>query len=74
MSSGGYIKIYGNPGFAAWPVLPVQGWAPLTRDRLVTEMRKAMSLSGVDSKQYLGHSFRIRAATTAVARGCKIPS
>ena len=42
---------------------------PLTRDRLVTEMRKAMSLAGVDSKHYSGHSFRIGAATTAAARG-----
>ena len=26
--SGGHIKLYCNPGFAAQSVLPVQGWAP----------------------------------------------
>ena len=42
---------------------------PLTRDRLVNEMRKALEASGVDANQYSGHSFRIGAATTAASRG-----
>ena len=42
---------------------------PLSRDRLVTEVMKAMSLAGIDPEHYSGHSFRIGVATTAAARG-----
>ena len=63
-----YMVIQGS-----WPGLLFQfkDWHPhpLTQDCLVTEMWKAMSLSGVDPKHYSGHSFRIGAATTAAARG-----
>ena len=42
---------------------------PLTRDRLVKEVRQAMQVSGLDDKLYSGHSFRIGAATTAASCG-----
>ena len=42
---------------------------PLTRDRLVKEVRQAMRVSGIDDKLYSGHSFRIGAATTAASCG-----
>ena len=37
---------------------------PLTRARLVAELKQALTASGIDSTLYLGHSFRIGAATT----------
>ena len=42
---------------------------PLTRDRLVKEVRQAMRASGIDDRLYSGHSFRIGAATTAASCG-----
>jgi len=41
----------------------------LTRQRLVTAVRKALDTAGLDQSQYCGHSFRIGAATTAAKRG-----
>ena len=38
---------------------------PLTRPRLVSELRKALALAVIKPEKYAGHSFRIRAATTA---------
>ena len=37
----------------------------LSRDRLVTSVREALTTAGVDCKSYSGHSFRIGAATAA---------
>lgn len=42
---------------------------PLSRRRLVDELRRALTATGFDCTQYSGHSFRIGAATTAAARG-----
>ena len=43
--------------------------SPLTRDRLVSAVRAALSQAGVDNSQYSGHSFRVGAATTAAQQG-----
>ena len=42
---------------------------PLSRVRLVTELRSALQACGFNGPQYAGHSFRIGAATTAASRG-----
>ena len=42
---------------------------PLMRDALVREVLAALLRVGLDPSQYSGHSFRIRAATTAAAAG-----
>ena len=41
----------------------------LTRERLVAAMRTALDSAGVESRKYVGHSFRIGAATTAARCG-----
>ena len=40
---------------------------PLTRQKFVAKVREVLEEAGLDPKKYAGHSFRIRAATTAVA-------
>ena len=41
----------------------------LTRDHFVSSVRAALRMQGVDDSRYSGHSFHIRAATTAALRG-----
>lgn len=41
----------------------------LTKDRFVSKVRELLQQSGVDPKNYAGHSFRIGAATTASRQG-----
>ena len=41
----------------------------LTRDRFVTEVRKALSSVGIQAENYAGYSFRIGAASTAAEKG-----
>ena len=41
---------------------------PLTRARLVTEVKQALTTAGVDARHYSGHSFRSGAATTAATQ------
>ena len=61
-----YMVIRGSlPG----PFFMFEDKRPLTRDRFVGEMRKALEQAGVTAKQYSGHSFRIGAATTAASCG-----
>ncbi len=43
--------------------------SPLTRDKLVAELRRALRAAGLDDSNFAGHSFRIGAATTAAACG-----
>ncbi len=40
-----------------------------TKQRFVSAIREALKRAGVDQSKYSGHSFRIRAATTAASRG-----
>ena len=77
------VKVYlGTTGVALCPVAAIMSYMvsrgpffafsdhrPLTRDRLVKEVRQAMQVSGIDDKLYSGHSFRIGAATTAASCG-----
>ena len=42
---------------------------PLTRPRLVIEVKRALTRAGVNSDHYSGHSFRSGAATAAAERG-----
>ena len=56
-------------GAATGPLFQFSNGKPLTRQRFVMEVKEALERSGIDSSQYLGHSFRSGAATTAVQRG-----
>ncbi len=51
------------------PFFRFQDGGPLTRQKLVTEVKRALEKSGVDSRAYAGHSFRSGAATTAAEQG-----
>ena len=42
---------------------------PLTRPKLVTEVRGALTGDGMDLSRYTGHSFRIGAASSAAQAG-----
>ena len=50
-----------NPG----PVFHLASEAYLTKDRIVQEVRKALTAAGLDQSKYAGHSFRIGVATAA---------
>lgn len=56
-------------GSSPGPLFQFSDGRPLTRARFVAEVKEALSLAGIDSSQYSGHSFRSGAATTAVRRG-----
>ena len=43
--------------------------SPLTKSKFTSKLRYLLSLAGIDSSLYAGHSFRIGAATTAASRG-----
>ena len=43
--------------------------SPLTRDKLVRAVRKALTDAGLDQSGYSGHSIRIGAATAAARAG-----
>ena len=51
------------------PLFAFRDGRPLTRQRFVVAVRRALDSAGVDAKKYAGHSFRIGAATTAAAKG-----
>ena len=56
-------------GPGAGPFFKFQDGRPLTRARLVTEVKRALTAAGVDCRGYSGHSFRSGAATTAAQQG-----
>ena len=56
-------------GSLAGPLFVYPDGSFLTRDHFVEEVRGALDSTGVDPTLFNSHSFRIRAATTAVARG-----
>ena len=53
------------------PLFQLEDGTPLTRSRLVSELRDALQAADMDLEHYVGHSFRIGAATTAAA--CGVP-
>ena len=62
-----YLVVRGN---SEGPLFLLRG-QPLTRPKLVLELRKALAAAGLQPDKYAGHSFRIGAATTAAA--CGVP-
>lgn len=42
---------------------------PLTKSKFTAKFSELLSLAGIDSKLYAGHSFRIGASSTAAAKG-----
>ena len=51
------------------PLFVFANGRPLRKDALVQHMQQALSSAGIDAGKYIGHSFRIGAATTAAAAG-----
>ena len=51
------------------PLFRLSDGRPLSRQLLVEKVRSALQEANVDCARYSGHSFRIGAATTAIARG-----
>ena len=51
------------------PLFKFQDNEPMSRDRFVREVRKALREAGMDQSKYAGHSFRSGAATVAAACG-----
>ena len=61
-----YLALRGNgPG----PLFLLADGRPLTKSRLVKEIRSALEEANLPAKNFAGHSFRIGAATTAAAVG-----
>ena len=58
-----------RPPTVPGPFFICQDGAPLTREKLVSAVRDALSRSGVNAAHYSGHSFRVGAATTAARAG-----
>ncbi len=56
-------------GSGPGPFFRFQDGSPLTRPRLVAEVKRVLEKAGVDSRAYAGHSFRSGAATTAAEQG-----
>ena len=56
-------------GQAPGPLFVMQSGTPLTRSRLVTELRGVLRELGLEADHFSGHSFRKGAATTAAAQG-----
>ena len=56
-------------GPQAGPFFLFKDGRPLTWDRLVAEVRRALERAGVDPSHYSSHSFRIRGVTTAATCG-----
>ena len=63
------INYLASRGPAHGPLFICANQAPLSRSRLVTELRAALQQAGINPLAYCGHSFRIGAASTAAANG-----
>ena len=61
-----YLPQRGN---AEEPLFVFESGAPLTCQRLVVQLRSALTEANFDASAYCGHSFRIGAATTAAQLG-----
>lgn len=62
----GYLSFRGG---GDGPLFRFKNGKFLTRERLVTELRRALEAGGIAAAQYAGHSFRIGAATSAAEAG-----
>ena len=51
------------------PLFQWKDGRPLTREAIVSHVRQALHVLGLESSHYAGHSFRIGAATMAAERG-----
>ena len=51
------------------PLFKTKDGTPLSRQMLVTMVKNTLLKAGIDCSRYSGHSFRIGAATTALAKG-----
>ena len=51
------------------PLFRLRDGRPLSREHLVRVLRSSLSSAGMDCSRYSGHSFRIGAVTTAIAKG-----
>ena len=61
-----FLAIRGNsPG----PMFQFKDRTPLTKQRFISHIRKALQSAGIDPTKYVQHSFRIGAITTAAERG-----
>ena len=67
--SNSYVAWLVYRGKFPGPLFLLQSGAPLTRTRLVKELRTVLSELGLEAELFSGHSFRKGAATTAAARG-----
>ena len=64
------IRAYANRrGAIAGPFFRCVDGSPLTKARFVDGVRRALTLAGIPSVGYFGHSFRIGAATAAARAG-----
>jgi hypothetical protein len=63
------ISYIATCGLSSGPLFRFEYGTPLTRPRLMRELRAALRSEGIDASKYAGHSFRIGAATTAAAVG-----
>jgi len=63
------LKYMVDKGFSEGPLFVFEDGRPLTHERFVTAVRKALATAGVDTSKYCGHSFQIGAATTVAERG-----
>ena len=64
----GYMALCNQSNTPA-PLFNFKNGAPLTRKKLVNELRKALAATGINAENYTGYSFRIGAASTAAACG-----
>ena len=63
-----YLRAWGSH---AGPLFVFADGRPLTRQRFVDKVRRALSAAGVDQSKYCSHSFWIGAVSAAAARGVK---
>jgi hypothetical protein len=56
-----------NSSLEPGPFFRYTNGSPLTRDKLTSEIRTLLSMGGLNSSEYAGHSFRIGAATSAAS-------
>jgi hypothetical protein len=56
-----------DPNPKRGPIFTYQNGSFLTREKLTSETRLLLSMGGLNSTEYAGHSFRIGAATSAAA-------